>query len=231
MIFDFIVSIFSSFIDFLPPPTCASHLAAPFPDFHGFSPSPMSSRLDKPAHFSDFETTLQLSPDFLTTSRLPSDFLRPTKSVLKCFRNYWAFASSSRQVDGLALQLTPCSLSLYMLRSSMCVGPLWGPWAHRFPSKICIIAAIPELFCSRPTHDRKFLSNFSILFPGPCPAGCLFSLIVTRFSPSNFFLMLLHYTRTCVLVYWGFVGACVFCSSSSDARDPVVVVVCLGGFV
>ena len=48
MMFHFIPFIFSSFIDFLPPPYLRI-LAAPFPDFHGFSPSPLLSRLDKPA--------------------------------------------------------------------------------------------------------------------------------------------------------------------------------------
>ena len=58
----------------------------------------------------DFEPTRQLSPDFETTLRLPSDFLRPTQVLLKCFRRYWTFTSSSRHADGLALQLTPRSL-------------------------------------------------------------------------------------------------------------------------
>ena len=56
--------------------------------------------------------------------------------------------------------------------------------------------------------------------------ACSFS-----FSAFSFSSMLLPYTRMYVLVFWGFVGACVFRSSSSDARDPVVVVVCLCGFV
>ena len=85
------------------------------------------------------------------------------------------------------------------------------------------------LFYFEASPRRDVLSNFLILFPGPCPAGCFFSLVVTNFSPSNFCLMLLPYTRMYVLAFRGFVSACVFRSSSSGARDTVVV--CLCGFV
>ena len=55
-----------------------------------------------------------------------------------------------------------------------------------------------------------------------------FSLLV--FFPFSFCMTL--YSSICmyVLAFRGFIGACVFRSSSSDARDPVVIV-CLCGFV
>ena len=87
------------------------------------------------------------------------------------------------------------------------------------------------LFNFEASPRRNVLSKFSILFPGPCPAGCPFSLVVTNFSPFSFCLLLLPHTRMYVVAFRGFVGACVFRSSSSDARDPVVVVVRLCGFV
>ena len=76
-----------------------------------------------------------------------------------------------------------------------------------------------EIFCQ---ISRYFL-------PGPCPAGCPFSLVVTHLSPFNFCLMLLPHTRMYVLEFRGCVGACVcvFRSSSFDARSPVLLVVCL----
>ena len=97
---------------FCRPGTCASHLATPFPNFHGFSPSPLSSRLDKPALLFRFCDNSATFSSFEKSLRLPSDFLRPTKALLNCFRSYWAFASSSPHADGLALQLTPRSLNI-----------------------------------------------------------------------------------------------------------------------
>ena len=65
------------------------------------------------------------------------------------------------------------------------------------------------LFKFEASPRRNFLSKFSILFPGPCPAGCPFSLVVTNFSPFSFCLMLLPHSRMSVLASRGFVGACV----------------------
>ena len=58
-------------------------------------------------------------------------------------------------------------------------------------------------FCDSPSFlfnfvaspRRNFLSDFSILFTGPCPAGCFFSLVITSFSTFSFCLMLLPYTH------------------------------------
>ena len=81
--FQFIVF---SFIDFLPPPYLRI-LAAPFSDFHGFHHLHCLQAWRSQRFSSDFETTRHLSPDFETTSRLPSDFLRPTQTLIKCFRS------------------------------------------------------------------------------------------------------------------------------------------------
>ena len=107
--FHSIVFIFSSFILFLPPPY-QRILPAPFSDFHGFHHLRCLRAWTSQRFSIDFEPTRRLSSDFETTLRLPSDFLRPTQALLKCFRSYWTFASSSRHADGLALQLTPRSL-------------------------------------------------------------------------------------------------------------------------
>ena len=126
---------------FCRPRTCASHLAATFPDFHGFHLLHCLRAWTSQRISSDFETTWQLSPDFETTSRLPSDFLRPTKALLKCFRSYCAFASSSRHADGLALQLTPRSLNIAFSdapagrvrsRRGCCINILGGKVGRKF---------------------------------------------------------------------------------------------------
>ena len=104
-----IAGIFSPFIDFLPSPY-QRILAAPVSDFHGIHHLHCLRAWTSQRFSLDFEPTRQLFPDFETTLRLPSDFLRPTQALLKCFRSYWTFASSSRHADGLALQLTPRSL-------------------------------------------------------------------------------------------------------------------------
>ena len=86
--------------------------AAPFSDFHGFHHLRCLRAWTSQRFSIDFEPPRQLSSDFETTLRLPSDFLRPTQALLKCFRSYWTFASSSRHAHGLALQLTPRSLNI-----------------------------------------------------------------------------------------------------------------------
>ena len=86
------------------------------------------------------------------------------------------------------------------------------------------------LFNFEASPRRNFPSNFSILFPGPCPTGCFFSRLVTSLYPPNFCLMLLPLTR--VYGRTSFSGlrrcVCVFRSSSSDARDPVLLPTCQG---
>ena len=104
-----IAGIFSPFIDFLPSPY-QRILAAPFSVFHAVHHLCCLRAWTSQRFSLDFETTRQLPPDFETTLRLPSVFFRPTQALLQCFSSNWAFASSSRYADGLALQLTPRSL-------------------------------------------------------------------------------------------------------------------------
>ena len=112
---------------------------------------------------SDFETTRQLSPDFETTSRLPSDFLRPTKALLKCFRSYWAFASSSRHADGFALQLTPRSLTIAF--SDVLWPPLGSVSASVLNKNLYECRHNDSYnFCSRPKHGRNYHSKFLDFF-------------------------------------------------------------------
>ena len=96
------------------PRVCASHIAAPFPDFPGLSPSPLA-----PGQVSAFLQLSRRSRGCHRSARsrdnlasfLPISLVR-LRHFLKCFRSYWALASGSRHADGLALKLTPRSLNI-----------------------------------------------------------------------------------------------------------------------
>ena len=59
-------------------------------------------------------------------------------------------------------------LALSLLRSPMCAGPLWGSWAHRFPSKVRIIAdiMISKLFAVVRSMFEILIQNFLIFSCG-----------------------------------------------------------------
>ena len=70
-----------------------------------------------------------------------------------------------------------------------------------------------------PSRRKNCIQRFSTLFPGPYLTGCFFLLAVTNFHPSIYLFdatSLYTYVHTS---FSRFVGACVFRSSSSVARD------------